>query len=669
MKKIFKRIILMAVLVFVFGLFGCGSTLTTELEISDNFAGTRTMDVSISKTDFDEYVTNGNFQVIAEDTKTNTPECMQFSYEETEDGNYIFHFVMPFTSKEDYETKVASVLGTGYTVDFSVSKSPFAQGVTLTEDFSSSDLLKWFKEYLIANGYVEEADAAYIFEYTDNIVTINGKEFDSYSDKLQVSEKTYVDISDLNIFTDIDAANGTISRKIEILFDSSVLTNNRPAVETYLTKVTPEGCEGEWSVTEDGYEKFTLVTTSCTPAEMTQIMKTFCGSEECSVELAAAGENEEESEGEISISFSDVWDQEVLGADSTEEQVDSEIFVQPFGYESVLEENLDLSNFICDSWGEIDSNYYISQKNGKPDSIVITPEGEEIYGWDYVDSTYTDYYYIESQWRPVYQVVSTLHKYYVPVSTEVNTIVKSEDKITREFVFKFAEPFDEAVVEKIESKMDSLFDRYEDILSVEIKNNKKDTRIIWEFKGTVAEVDAVCDEIFGMGYSHINYYGQDRFSLKQQFNYTESIDLGAIFAWEYNGNIDYSLEAPGKINKEYSSITGGISSGAEFKGKKATYLASESGYMYANIDGAKTNILMIGIIVGLIVFMLAVAGGIVFVVLKLANQKPQNAGAQGNMVNNVQPTMPNNVQPTMPNNVQPTMPNNPQESMPNNVQE
>lgn len=112
MKKIIKRFVLLGVLVLMLGLFGCGSTLTTDLEVSDNFSGTRTMDVSISKADFEEYVPTGNFEVIAEDTLANTPDCMQFSYEETEDGNYVFHFVMSFTSKEDYEAKVASVLGT-----------------------------------------------------------------------------------------------------------------------------------------------------------------------------------------------------------------------------------------------------------------------------------------------------------------------------------------------------------------------------------------------------------------------------------------------------------------------------------------------------------------------------------------------------------------------------
>lgn len=73
-------------------------------------------------------------------------------------------------------------------MNFEVSKSPFAQGVSLTEDFSSADLLQWFKDYLVANSYVKADESAYIFEYTDNTVTINGKEYNSYGDKLQVAE-------------------------------------------------------------------------------------------------------------------------------------------------------------------------------------------------------------------------------------------------------------------------------------------------------------------------------------------------------------------------------------------------------------------------------------------------------------------------------------------------
>ena len=634
MKKLLKRFMLMAVLVLMFGLLGCGSTLTTNLTISDNFSGTRTMDVSISKADFEEYVSNGNFEVIAEDTIENTPECMAFSYEETEGESYVFHFTMSFTSKEDYESQIKSILGDGHTVEFAYSKAPFAKGVTLKESFSSADLLQWFKDYLVADNYVKQDEAAYVFEYTDNLVTINGNEYDCYKNNLEVSQKTYVAIKQMNFFTDIDAANGKIARKIELVFDSNIIESHREEVETYLAEVTPDGCVGEWRATENSEEIYTLVTPACTPDEMTMVMQTFCASEESYVGLVVAGEQigtgkvseeEKEEEEEVSISFSDVWDNEFLGDISSTNQVDSKIFVQPFGYESTINENLDLSNFVCDSWGEIDSLYYISVKNGKPESMIYTPDGEEIYGWDYIDSTYPDYYYVESQWRPRYQIVSTVNKYYLPTATEINTVVKSADKITREFVFKFSEPFDEMVTENIEKKMDSLFANYEDVLSVKLKNSKKDAKIIWKFKGTVDEVNALCDEIFGMGYSDISYYCQDSFVLKQQYMYMESIDLGSIFNWEYNGNIDYSLKTPGNIDTETSSVTGGVGTNPDINGKTVNYLVTESGYVNARVNGIRTNGGMSALIVVGVVFLLALAVGSVFVVLKLTKRKQKES--------------------------------------------
>lgn len=648
MKKVIKRFVLLAMLVLMLGLFGCGSTLTTNLTVSDNFAGTRTMDVSISQADFDEYVTEGDFETIAAETKEITPECLQFSYEETADGKYVFHFVMAFTSQEDYETQITSILGVDHTLEFTVSKSPFAQGVSLKEDYSSADLLQWFKDYLIEREYVSSDYSAYIFEYTDNFVSISGKEYESYKDDLDVAEKVYVQIEALNIFTDIDAGNGKIARKIELVFDDYVIENNREVVETYLASVTPEGCQGEWAVTEDGFEKYILVIPACSPDEMTLVMQTFCASEENSVNLIVAGENvsmtvKEDEEAieetdEASVSYSDVWDKEILGDYSTANQVDSKIYVQPFGFESTIEETLDLNSFVCDSWGEIESSYYISVKNGKPESMIYYPNGDEAYGWDYIEETQPDYYYVESQWQPDYQVISTVNKYYVPTSTEINTVVKSEDKITREFVFKFNEPFEKAVIEKIEAKLDSLFEKHKDILSVKIKNKKKETSITWKFEGSVAEVDSLCDEIFGMGYSSVSYYGQDKFALRQQYDYTESIDLGSIFDWEYSGNIDYTLKVPGKISKENTSVTGGVSSDVNIRGKKIDYLATESGYLNARVSGAKTNTVFVVMIIAILLFVLAICGGVVFFILKMSKQSetPQSV-PQPDMVAQSQP--------------------------------
>ena len=93
MKIAIKRLMFMAVFLLTFGLMGCGSTLKTDLSISDNFAGTRTMEVSIDKDTFDEHAPKDGFLKLAKETAEEVPECMKFSYEETKD-EYVFCFVI-----------------------------------------------------------------------------------------------------------------------------------------------------------------------------------------------------------------------------------------------------------------------------------------------------------------------------------------------------------------------------------------------------------------------------------------------------------------------------------------------------------------------------------------------------------------------------------------------
>lgn len=637
MKKTLKHLLLGAILVLMFGLFGCGSTLTTNLDMSENYAGTRTMDVSISESDFAEYVTNGDFQTIATETQAITPECLTFTYDQSEDGTYNFHFVLAFTSKDDYMAKVTSLIGEGYSSEYNFSTAPFSEGVMLDEDFTSEDLLEWFKDYLVEKGYVASEDESYIFEYTDNYVTVNGIEYESWSDYLSVDEQTYINIDEINIFTDIDAENAKVARKIEVVFSDYVMENYREKLATYLTSVTPEGSVGEWQVMDDDYEKYVVLIPACTPDEMTAAMQTFTGSTKSGVQLVIAGETigmggvkeeaapeteEDTTEDTTDTSYIDEWESTVLGDIATDE-VDTEKYIQPFGYATTIDEQLDLSSFICDSWGEVDSNYYISAKNGQPSSMIYFEDGDEEYGWDYQDDEYPEYYYVEGEWEPVYRVVSEVNKYYVPNETELNTTVKSEEDMTREFVFSFGEKFEDAIAEKIETKLDNLFAENEDIVSFELKNKKKATTITLTFEGSVTEVDDLCEEVFGVGYSSLSYFCQDKFALKQQYTFNETIDLGKIFDWEYEGSIDYTVKMPGKVDEYGTYISGGSSSNTDVSGKKVNFLATDSGYIYSNVTGAKTNPVVVILIIAIIVLVLGGIGVAVFFVIKSSKNKPQ----------------------------------------------
>ena len=600
MKKAIKRLLIMVVFLMTFGLVGCGATLTTNLSISDNFAGSRTMDVSIDKETFDENAPEGGFEALALELEDSVPTHMKFSYEETK-KEYVCHFVMSFTSEEDYENQISSILGERQDVEFTYSKSPFSGGVVLKENFSVEDVMEWFRDYLVKMEYVDEDDKLRVFGTVNNEISINGTQYKCNKSCLSVSQKSYIPIVEMNIFTDIDAANEKLARKIELVFDDYVISANREAIESYLISITPKGSVGEWK-TEDSYEKFILVIPSCSEEEMTQAMKIFCSSEGSELKLLMAGEEPQEktspTEEENTVSYSDMWDEQILGELNSQKKKDSTSYVQPFGFETTLCENLDLSAFVCNSWGEIDSSYYISAKNGKPQSKVYYA-GQEEYGWDYIKEKYPEYYYIESMWAPNYQVVSNVNKYYVPDHIQLNSTVKSGNKIVREFVFMFETPFEKSVAKKIETKLDSLFSEHKDLIDVSVKNKKNNSRIIWKISGDVEAVDALCEEIFGMGYSNVDYYCQDGFSLNRQYDYKETIDLRPIFDWEFSGNIDYTLKMTGKVNEEVSVVTGGTGAPADISGKKISYLSTESGCLDARVVGKASNALFFGVMIHL----------------------------------------------------------------------
>ena len=584
MKKAIRRLMIVAVLLLAFGLMGCGSTLKTDLSVSDNFAGTRTMEVSIDKETFDEYaeeyVSKDGFLTLAKETTEKVPECMKFSYEETK-NKYIFCFVMSFTSLEEYKQQVADVLGKKIEVSFVYSKSPFTREITVNENFSSEELLSWFRNFLVEKEYLEKEDISYVFTTIENDIFVNGKKYECDENRINITQKTFVPIEEINIFSDIDVENEKIARKIEIVFSNYNLKGNKEAVEEYLATIIPSGSTGEWETIEDG-EKFVLLIPYSSEDELSLAMQTFCASSDSTVELVLTGDEEKEKE----TSNSKKWDEEVVG---TQKKVDSQQYVQPFGFNTGVSEKLDFSAFICNGKGEIATNYYISAKNGKPASKLYYPNEQEVYGWDYIDNEYPEYYYVETSWIPKYQVVSNVNKYYVPESIKLNTTVKAGEKVTREFVFVFDQEIEKNTRKRIEQKLEDLFVDSEDLIKVSIKKRNKKTNIVWKISGDIKEVDEFCKEVFGSGYSLINYYCQDRFVLNRHYDYQEIIDFRPIFDWEYKGNVDYTLKMTGKVNKENSMISGDVISSEKIRGKKISCLSDQTGYLNVQAVGTTVN--------------------------------------------------------------------------------
>lgn len=586
MKKIFRYFLLTLLLAFAFCLGGCGTTLTTKMEMSSNFAGSRKMDLEVDLSALDEerldrYAPDGDFSNMIEKIKGVMPEHMSVTYEETKKDTYVFHFVLPFTSKEDYMQKVEDILGYEIICDFGCNLTPFAESINMQENFTSKELMKWLPEYLERIGCITSDESKRMFKETSNTLSINGVANPISKEYMYLQKRSYIEIDNINIFTDIDAKEAKLARKIELIFEQNILDQNRDKIEKYLSSVTPKDCMSEWQTMEGKKEKFILLVPPCTPDEMEQVMRTFCASQVNDVQLIIAGE--------------------AIGTEDKEKE----------------EEQLDLSSFICNSWGEVETAYYISAKNGKPESMIYYPNGEENYGWDYVAEEFPEYYYVENEWHPIYQVVSKVNKAYVPESTDLTTKIKSESDMTREFVFKFDEPFEDIALKHIKTRLDSLFSEHKKNLTYEVNNKKKSATITLKFKGSVKTVDALCELIFGQGYSNISYSCQDNREVSRQYNFSESIDLGKVFDWKYSGNIDYTAKLPGKINKSYTDISGGVNGKADISGRKLNYISTESGYVNANVLGSKTDVATVFFIIIVVLSVLAGIGVIVFVVLRL----------------------------------------------------
>ena len=639
MKKILRYFLMLLLLNLMFCLGGCGTTLTTRMEMSENFAGSRIMDLEVDLTTLDEErlkmnAPNGDYEPVIEKIKGAMPEELTVTYEKVKEDKYIFHFVLTFTSQEDYKEKVGKLLGYDFMSEFSNATTPFAEKVDFKENFTSAELLNWLPKYLERMNYITSEEGKRFFDKISNSVTINGVKNDISKKYISLEKRAYVPIENINIFTDVDAKEAKVARKIEIIFRKDILDAYREKVEKYLSKVTPTECMSEWQEMDGGREKFVLLISPCTPDEMEAVMNTFCASKECDVQLIIAGEiigNENEESNDDSAdeeeqatketSYSELWDKNVVG---NLQQSNVKDYSQPFSYEATIKESLDLRAFVCNSWGEINTTYYISAKNGKPKSMLYHTNGDEVYGWDYLSEEYPEYYFVENEWNPIYQVVSKVDKAYVPTSAEINTKVKSEKKVTREFVFKFDEPFEEAVLTHINVRMKHLFSEHKKLLTYEVKNNKKSANITLKFSGSVKAVDALCEEIFGQGYSDIGYSCQDDSGVTSKYNFNESIDLGNIFNWNYSGNIDYDLKLPGKIDKSYSNISGGVNSKPDISGKKLNYISTESGYLNVNILGAKTNGVTVFFIVLITVSVLIGIAVVIFVVLRLVKTEDGN---------------------------------------------
>ncbi len=230
-----RRIRLTALLTTaMFILAACGAQVSSELEISDDESGTRTLAATIVEEDL-EYL-EGGIEATEAALEAQLPEQLSFAgiteasaAEEEAAGaseSYLATFELEFSDLADYQSKAQALIDLAVEkeeatrdssqgevprktveVAFEQSDGPLLDGVILEENFTGAELLDWTSYALVDEGVVEEDNASMIIESSgaESRVVIGDEEYES-SEPFSVSEGTDHRFSDVTVAITDDGA-------------------------------------------------------------------------------------------------------------------------------------------------------------------------------------------------------------------------------------------------------------------------------------------------------------------------------------------------------------------------------------------------------------------------------------------------------------------------------
>ncbi len=179
MKSKFLRLAVLIVAVLTMALFlsACDTEIdvATELSVDGDFSGQRIMKTEgIKKSDLGG---NNMAESILNDIKTSAPAPMKVEYTEA-DGKYFIDFSIPFTSIEDYENKIESVIGNDIDITYSTADTAFSSSVNFQENFTTKDLLNWVQD--VIKKY--DKNATLSIKYTSTDFVLSNQKYGSSTD-------------------------------------------------------------------------------------------------------------------------------------------------------------------------------------------------------------------------------------------------------------------------------------------------------------------------------------------------------------------------------------------------------------------------------------------------------------------------------------------------------
>ena len=246
-------------------LSACGARVETDLGLENAEKGSRTMSISFNMKDNKDYV-KGDINSIDSSIKKHLPSELSYEGIQTDGDKARATFKLSFTSISEYRTKVENLLklsgsSTTPTISISDSTTGLVQGVQVSENFSSKELLGWVPESLVVDGVIESKRKSSVLGTEDKTtVKMGDRELKNSSSSTPISVK---DIKDNGFgFVLVDAQvqqNGSYTAKIFFVAKDIMEPDKAKAVDSYLQSATPEGGQVSKGVDEASIKSYYTV--------------------------------------------------------------------------------------------------------------------------------------------------------------------------------------------------------------------------------------------------------------------------------------------------------------------------------------------------------------------------------------------------------------------------
>ena len=244
-----QRWMFLAVLLTIAALIlsACGAKIETQLGLESTEKGTRTMQVSFNLKDNKDKIKGGS-EALDASIRKHLPSGLEYGGIQSDGDKARATLTIPFSSVEEYRTKVASILkAAGSDIDPQISiinsEQGLVQGIQVKENFTSKNLLGWVPEALVVDGVVSSSDKNNVFTSDGDTTVKLGDKTVKNSGGSTISAKDVQDRGFKVMVLELQEKEGGYSATASFVAKDIMNSETAAAVDAYLNQVKPEGSE------------------------------------------------------------------------------------------------------------------------------------------------------------------------------------------------------------------------------------------------------------------------------------------------------------------------------------------------------------------------------------------------------------------------------------------